>query len=47
MDQILFSPVSGEMAPAKLAEWILEDSLNVRLHLQLHKIIWPSKEKGV
>jgi 7-carboxy-7-deazaguanine synthase len=47
MDQILFSPVSGEMAPAKLAEWILEDSLSVRLHLQLHKIIWPSKEKGV
>ena len=47
MDQILFSPVSGEMAPAKLAEWMLEDSLNVRLHLQLHKIIWPSKEKGV
>ncbi len=47
MDQILFSPVSGEMAPAKLAEWILEDSLNVRLHLQLHNIIWPGKEKGV
>lgn len=47
MDQILFSPVSGEMAPAKLAEWILEDSLNVRFHLQLHKIIWPGKEKGV
>lgn len=47
MDQILFSPVSGEMAPAKLAEWILEDSLNARLHLQLHKIIWPGEEKGV
>ncbi|RZB37582.1 MAG: 7-carboxy-7-deazaguanine synthase [Desulfobacteraceae bacterium Eth-SRB2] len=46
-DQILFSPSSEEIAPAQLAEWILEDSLNVRLHLQLHKIIWPDRERGV
>jgi len=46
-EQILFSPVSGEITPSQLAEWILEDSLNVRLHLQLHKIIWPDKERGV
>ncbi|OEU67920.1 MAG: 7-carboxy-7-deazaguanine synthase [Desulfobacterales bacterium PC51MH44] len=46
-EQILFSPVKGKMASAKLAEWILEDNLNVRLHLQLHKIIWPGKQRGV
>ncbi|MBW2570139.1 MAG: radical SAM protein [Deltaproteobacteria bacterium] len=46
-NQILFSPVSGKMAYAKLAKWILEDNLNVRLHLQLHKIIWPEIQKGV
>ena len=46
-EQILFSPVSGGITPSQLAEWILEDSLNVRLHLQLHKIIWPDRERGV
>ena len=46
-DHILFSPASGIMSSADLAGWILEDKLNVRLHLQLHTIIWPNKKKGV
>jgi 7-carboxy-7-deazaguanine synthase len=46
-EQILFSPVSGGISPSRLAEWILEDNLNVRLHLQLHNIIWPDKKRGV
>ena len=46
-EQILFSPASEGIAPSRLAEWILEDNLNVRLHLQLHKIIWPDSERGV
>jgi 7-carboxy-7-deazaguanine synthase len=46
-DRILFSPWSERIAPAQLAEWILQDNLNVRLHLQLHKIIWPDRERGV
>lgn len=46
-NHILFSPVSGKMEYAKLAKWILEDNLNVRLHLQLHKIIWPETQKRV
>ena len=45
-DRILFSPVYGKMHPAELADWILGDHLNVRLHLQIHKYIWPEKEKG-
>jgi 7-carboxy-7-deazaguanine synthase len=46
-NRILFSPVYDKMPPAELAEWILKDHLNVRLHLQLHKYIWPDKEKGI
>ena len=46
-EQILFSPVSGKIPPSRLSEWILKDNLNVRVHLQLHKIIWPDKERGV
>jgi len=46
-DHLLFSPVSGIMSPTDLADWILEDHLNVRLHVQLHKIIWPDKNRGI
>ncbi|MGC8731994.1 MAG: 7-carboxy-7-deazaguanine synthase QueE [Halothiobacillaceae bacterium] len=38
--QILFSAVSGRLAPGQLADWILEDHLPVRLQVQLHKILW-------
>ena len=44
---IHFSPVQGELDPALLARWIIEDRLEVRLHLQLHKIIWPNTLSGV
>ena len=44
---ILFSPVFGKIACAKLAKWILEDNVNIRLHLQMHKIIWPDKQRKV
>jgi len=43
---VLFSPVSGQLHPACLAEWMLRDRLDVRLQLQLHKILWPSAEQG-
>jgi 7-carboxy-7-deazaguanine synthase len=33
--------------PRALAEWILADSLDVRLGLQLHKFIWPPDARGV
>jgi len=35
------------MHPSQLAEWILEDHLRARLQIQLHKIIWPDRERGV
>jgi len=37
---VLFSPVHGDMAPSELAEWLLQDRLNVRFQLQLHKYLW-------
>ncbi len=35
------------LSPRELAEWILEDSLPVRLQLQLHKFIWDPQARGV
>jgi len=43
----LFAPVYGRLAPAALAAWILEDHLDVRLQVQLHKIIWGHEKRGV
>jgi len=37
---VLFSPAQGLVDPTALAEWILEDGLNVRFQLQLHKLLW-------
>jgi 7-carboxy-7-deazaguanine synthase len=56
---VLFSPVfmknpsrerdtsNCQLDPRVLAEWILEDGLNVRLGLQMHKFIWEPATKGV
>jgi 7-carboxy-7-deazaguanine synthase len=56
---LLFSPVflknpsperdtsNCQLDPRLLAEWILEDGLNVRLGLQIHKFIWEPATKGV
>ncbi len=44
---VVFQPVHGRLAPATLAEWILADRLDVRLGIQLHKLLWPGRERGV
>jgi 7-carboxy-7-deazaguanine synthase len=44
---VLFSPAHGELPPADLARWILEDGLPVRLQLQVHKYIWDANTRGV
>ncbi len=50
---VLFSPatpahkVSTGLEPGQLAEWILRDRLPVRLQLQVHKILWPGRERGI
>jgi 7-carboxy-7-deazaguanine synthase len=52
--EIVFSPVHDDpegkwngLAPRLLVEWMLADGLNVRLGLQLHKIVWHPATKGV
>jgi 7-carboxy-7-deazaguanine synthase len=47
LDHVLFSPVHQCLPPEKLSEWILQEKLRVRLHLQLHKLIWPLSDRGV
>lgn len=59
VNSVLFSPVfrknptserdasNCQLDPRLLAEWILEDKLNVRLGLQIHKFIWEPATKGV
>lgn len=37
---VLFSPVYSQLEPRDLAEWILRDKLEVRMQVQLHKILW-------
>ena len=47
VDNILFSPVaSDDFIPAVLADWIIKDRLNVRMQIQLHKILWDPEERG-
>ena len=40
VDDVLFSPVVGQLPPAQLADWIVADRLPVRFQLQLHKQLW-------
>ena len=42
--EILFSPVYESLKPVQLADWILEKKLNVRLQIQLHKILWGDQK---
>ncbi|MCH9007866.1 radical SAM protein [candidate division KSB1 bacterium] len=44
---ILISPVFSELAPDELVNWILQDGLDVRFQLQLHKLVWSPDTKGV
>ena len=44
---VLFSPVHGVLDPGVVARWVLEDGLDVRLQVQLHKYLWPGVERGV
>lgn len=45
--QVLWSAVWGEVEPTALAAWLLADRAPGRLQLQLHKILWPQRDRGV
>jgi 7-carboxy-7-deazaguanine synthase len=44
---LLLSPVVNLLTPARLAELMLRDSIPARLQLQLHRVIWPDRVRGV
>lgn len=41
---VLFAPVQGQLDPALLAQWIIDDRLPVRFQLQLHKLLWGNAQ---
>lgn len=41
------SPAEGRLAPTELADWVLADRLDVRVQIQLHKMLWPGRDRGV
>ncbi|NOX93017.1 MAG: 7-carboxy-7-deazaguanine synthase QueE [Gammaproteobacteria bacterium] len=41
--EILFSPCYGQLEAKTLASWILDDKLQIRFQLQLHKILWDNE----
>jgi 7-carboxy-7-deazaguanine synthase len=46
-DRVLFSAVSGRLSPDRLARWMLDGRIKARLQVQLHKVIWPDRDRGV
>ncbi|MEJ2696167.1 MAG: radical SAM protein [Candidatus Sulfobium sp.] len=44
---ILFSAAIGRLAPRQLADWVLQDGLDVRLNVQIQKYIFGPGERGV
>jgi len=40
---VLFSPSHEQLAARTLADWVLEDRLEVRLQVQLHKVLWGNE----
>ena len=45
--EVLFAPAHPRIAGTVHAQWILESGLEVRLQLQLHKILWPGRTRGI
>ena len=43
VSELLFSASYAELESSQLAQWILEDELDVRLQIQLHKYLWGDK----
>ena len=44
---VILSPVFGVMAPLELTDLLLESGLNVRMQMQLHKLLWSPDKTGV
>ena len=44
---VLLSVISERVEPAQVVRWMLDDRLDARFQLQLHKLIWPGDVRGV
>ena len=48
---VYVSPVFGSMEPADLAEWLkgtdIKNYTDIRMQIQLHKVVWPPEMRGV
>ena len=47
---VILTPAADRLAPAELARWMLADAEmphGVRMGIQLHKILWPGRDRGV
>ena len=44
---VLFSAVHEGLPPGRLARWVLDDALPVRVQVQMHKVLWPESPRGV
>jgi 7-carboxy-7-deazaguanine synthase len=44
---LLLSTAHGQLDPAQVAAWMIEDRLPARLQVQLHKILWDPNARGV
>jgi 7-carboxy-7-deazaguanine synthase len=44
---VLLSTVFGALEPRDVVAWMLEDGLQARFQLQLHKLIWHADARGV
>ncbi len=44
---LLASTVFGKLATKQLVNWVMEDQLNVRVQLQMHKYVWAPEAQGV
>jgi 7-carboxy-7-deazaguanine synthase len=45
--RVLVGTAFGAISPKTVVQWILEDNLDVRFQLQLHKYIWEPSARGV
>jgi 7-carboxy-7-deazaguanine synthase len=43
--KLLISTAFDTIAPEQVVDWMLEDKLQARFQLQLHKYIWPPDER--
>jgi 7-carboxy-7-deazaguanine synthase len=43
--QVILSPAWPKMEAGTLAEWMLADRLPARMQIQLHRYLWPDRER--